>query len=70
MPLQGAKENENRFLGKGRNELFIEGYRALIIKGALPDWKGLLWVSFLGVFMAAMGYLWFMKTKKAFADVI
>jgi len=50
--------------------VIAEGYRALIIKGALPDWKGLLWVSFLGVFMAAMGYLWFMKTKKAFADVI
>ncbi len=50
--------------------VIAEGYRALIIKGVLPDWKGLLWIALLGLFMGVMGYIWFMKTKKIFADVI
>ena len=50
--------------------VIIEGYRGLILKGEFPQWDGLVWTVFLGVLVAVAGYYWFMRTKKAFADVI
>jgi lipopolysaccharide transport system permease protein len=42
----------------------------VILWGWLPSWTGLaLWLLATGVVMM-LGYAWFMKTKKAFADVI
>ena len=48
----------------------VESFRALIFRGALPDWVGLVaWTAGAGVFML-LGYAWFMKTRKGFADVL
>lgn len=48
----------------------VDGYRHLLLQGVLPDWKLLLFVSLQGFALAIVGYLWFMKTKRAFADVV
>ena len=48
----------------------VEGYRDLLLHGASPHWKMLLLVTSAGVIFAILGYLWFMKTKKAFAEVV
>jgi lipopolysaccharide transport system permease protein len=48
----------------------VENFRRVILWGRLPSWAGLsLWLLATGASMV-MGYAWFMKTKKAFADVI
>jgi lipopolysaccharide transport system permease protein len=48
----------------------IEQVRALLYWGTLPDWKitvGYLACSFI---VAWLGFAWFQKTRKGFADVI
>jgi hypothetical protein len=41
-----------------------------VLWGTLPSWRGLaLWIACTGALMV-LGYAWFAKTKKAFADVI
>ena len=48
----------------------VNNFRQVIIWGEAPSWVGFpLWLLATGVFMM-LGYAWFMKTKKAFADVI
>jgi lipopolysaccharide transport system permease protein len=48
----------------------VENFRRVILWGMLPAWTGLgLWLVATGIVML-LGYAWFMKTKKAFADVI
>lgn len=48
----------------------VRGYRAIFLAGRAPDfgplWK--LWV--LGLAVAILGYAWFYKLRKSFADVI
>ena len=48
----------------------IEQSRKVIIFGDLPDWNGLLLYSLISIFIFWIGYIWFQKTKKGFADVI
>lgn len=48
----------------------VNGYRSLLLQGTFPDWKSLLWVFIAGLVLTILGYSWFMKTKKVFADVI
>lgn len=48
----------------------VENSRRVILWGVLPSWRGLiLWILATGVVMLS-GYAFFMKTKKAFSDVI
>ncbi|RYZ13314.1 MAG: ABC transporter permease [Comamonadaceae bacterium] len=48
----------------------IEQTRAVVVWGRLPDWFGLL--AYLGgaTVVAWLGYAWFQKTRKGFADVL
>ncbi|MFN8505818.1 ABC transporter permease [Kouleothrix sp.] len=48
----------------------VENMRRVVLWGWVPSWAGLgLWLVATGSVML-LGYTWFMKTKKAFADVI
>jgi lipopolysaccharide transport system permease protein len=48
----------------------VENFRRVILWGSLPNWPELvLWLLLTGAILM-LGYAWFMKTKKAFADVI
>jgi len=48
----------------------VESFRGLIFRGTPPDWTGLAaWTAAAGVVML-LGYAWFMKTRKGFADVL
>lgn len=48
----------------------IEQTRAVLIWGRLPDWWG--WLAYMGaaIVVAWLGYVWFQKTRKGFADVL
>jgi lipopolysaccharide transport system permease protein len=48
----------------------IESFRQIVLWGTMPDWPRLgIWLFVTGALML-LGYAWFMKTKKGFADVI
>lgn len=48
----------------------IEQARDVLILGKLPDFGGLSIYMGIGLFVAWMGFFWFQKTRKGFADVI
>ena len=48
----------------------IRSYRRILLEGASPDWRGLGITSIVAVVCFVLGYWWFERTKKAFADVL
>jgi lipopolysaccharide transport system permease protein len=48
----------------------IEQARAVLIWGQLPNWYGLLKYTILASLIAWLGFIWFQKTRKGFADVL
>jgi lipopolysaccharide transport system permease protein len=48
----------------------IEQSRAVLILGELPDWDGLAVYMTVAVVIAWLGFAWFQKTRRGFADVL
>lgn len=48
----------------------VEQARNVLIWGNLPDWTALGQYSIVAAFVAMLGYAWFQKTRKGFADVL
>lgn len=48
----------------------IDGSRRVLVLGEHPDWPALGIVFALGLVIAQLGYAWFMKSKRGFADVL
>jgi lipopolysaccharide transport system permease protein len=48
----------------------VEGVRAVTLKGIQPDWSALGWSALFGLVLCQVGYAFFMKTKRGFADVL
>jgi len=48
----------------------VEATRAVLIFGTLPDLAGLAAYTAIGLVIATLGYAWFQKTRKGFADVL
>jgi len=48
----------------------VRSYRRIMLEGAPPDFHGLLYVAALAVAAFLLGYWWFARTRKNFADVI
>lgn len=48
----------------------IEQTREVVIWGRFPDWIGLGWYTLAASLLACIGYAWFQKTRKGFADVL
>jgi lipopolysaccharide transport system permease protein len=48
----------------------IEQTRAVLLAGRMPDWQGLILYSLISCVVAWVGFWWFQKTRKGFADVI
>jgi lipopolysaccharide transport system permease protein len=48
----------------------IEQARAILIWGQTPNWIGLIAYTALATLMAWLGFAWFQKTRKGFADVL
>jgi lipopolysaccharide transport system permease protein len=48
----------------------IEQARSVLIFGQLPNWTGLVIYSVISILVAWMGYAWFQKTRKGFANVL
>lgn len=48
----------------------VADVRAVVLWGAMPAWLNLINTSLLTALLALLGYAWFARTKKAFADVL
>jgi len=48
----------------------IEEMRAILLWGRWPDWSRLAWLGLLGWCLAWAGYLFFMKLRRGFSDVL
>jgi lipopolysaccharide transport system permease protein len=48
----------------------IEQSRAVIIWGQQPSWMGLGLYLLISIILMWIGYSWFQKTRKGFADVL
>jgi lipopolysaccharide transport system permease protein len=48
----------------------IEQARQVFIFGHLPNWSGLSIYTVVAIFIAWIGYAWFQKTRKGFANVL
>lgn len=48
----------------------VEGYRDVLLRGQVPDWKSLGTLSFCSLLAFALGGLFFRSTKREFADVL
>lgn len=48
----------------------IEQARAVLFYGEYPDWAGLALYAVISAIIAVLGYAWFQKTRKGFADVV
>jgi lipopolysaccharide transport system permease protein len=44
--------------------------RNVMIWGNAPEWQLLGWITLLGLLAMILGYTWFMKARRGFADVI
>lgn len=48
----------------------VDGLRAVIFAGNLTGWRSLVASGALGLVTMIVGYAWFMRTRRAFGDVI
>lgn len=48
----------------------IEQVRQVLIFGQLPNWKGLAVYTMISITILWVGYWWFQRTRRGFADVI
>lgn len=57
-------------LGKNPLYVLVRGYRAVLLEGSAPEWSSLwkLWLVSIGVFF--LGYRWFSKLQRSFADIL
>lgn len=69
-PLQALPEALRPWLQLNPLTFMIEQTRAVLIWGQLPNFTGLLWYSLCAGGVALLGFAWFQKTRKGFADVL
>jgi lipopolysaccharide transport system permease protein len=48
----------------------IEEVRGVLIQGRIPDWKSFTVQLIASLTIAWLGFAWFQKTRKGFADVL
>jgi lipopolysaccharide transport system permease protein len=48
----------------------VRSYRRVLLEGAPPDWSGLAYFTVVALASFFVGYWWFARTRKNFADVI
>jgi lipopolysaccharide transport system permease protein len=48
----------------------VRSYRRTLLEGAQPDWPGLAYTTAVAAAFFLLGYWWFARTRKNFADVI
>ena len=58
------------FLNANPFTALIRSYRNILLEGRAPDWRSLAYFALFGLVLFFLGYWWFAKTRRNFADVI
>jgi lipopolysaccharide transport system permease protein len=69
-PMTAVPEKYRAFITANPLTFIIEQAREVLIFGRLPDWFGISIYMLLATFIAWVGFFWFQKTRKGFADVL
>lgn len=69
-PLSALPENLQPWLQLNPLTFIIEQTRDVLLWGRLPDWMGLALYLLGASIFAWIGFFWFQKTRKGFADVL
>ncbi len=69
-PLTAIPERMRPFLYLNPLTLAVEQVRDVLMLGKLPDWPALGVFSACGIAVACVGFAFFQKTRKGFADVL
>ncbi|MBV1871982.1 MAG: ABC transporter permease [Gammaproteobacteria bacterium] len=69
-PISSIPEKYQPLLYMNPLTLIIEQTRGILISGQIPDWKPWFLSVVLSVIVACLGFAWFQKTRKGFADVL
>ena len=69
-PVSALPEQYRPLLYLNPLTFMIEQARNILILGRLPDWQGLALYSIASLVVAWLGFAWFQKTRKGFADVL
>jgi lipopolysaccharide transport system permease protein len=69
-PISAIPE-QYRFISKiNPIAIFVEDARRVVLWGLMPDWPWFFGGLAFSLLVLIFGFVWFMKSKKAFADVI
>jgi lipopolysaccharide transport system permease protein len=69
-PLSALPEPFRRFLYLNPLTLAVEQGRDVLIWGRLPDWRAYDVFLLIGIVVAWLGFAWFQRTRRGFADVL
>lgn len=69
-PVSALPESYRPLLHVNPLTFIIEQTREVLIWGHLPDWRGLALYAVASIVVAWLGFVWFQKTRKGFADVV
>jgi|UniRef100_UPI003FA38D25 lipopolysaccharide transport system permease protein len=69
-PISVLPQEYQQWLHLNPLTFIIEQMRNVLIWGKIPDFYGFGWYSAASLLVAWMGYFWFQKTRKGFADVL
>jgi lipopolysaccharide transport system permease protein len=69
-PVSAVPASFQRVIRANPMTFLIEQAREVLIWGHLPDWQGLAIYTAGALLFAWLGYAWFQKTRKGFADVL
>jgi lipopolysaccharide transport system permease protein len=69
-PVTALPEKLRPFIMVNPLTFIIEQCRAVAIWGRYPDWTGLAAYTAMALVVAWLGYAWFQKTRRGFADVL
>ncbi len=69
-PLSALPERIHPYIYLNPLTFIIEQLREVVIWGHLPDWSGLSIYSLISLLIAWLGYVFFIKTRRGFADVL
>ena len=69
-PISAVPDKFQLFMYMNPLTFAVEQTRAIAVFGQQPDWQGLAVYYAAGIAIAWLGFAWFQKTRKAFADVL
>lgn len=69
-PITAIPEPFRPFMMANPLTFIVEQARAVLIWGNTPNWGGLVVYTSVALGVAWLGYVWFQKTRKGFADVL